>query len=476
MLPWVAGGNSVRQFEVVSQAIQHAITKGQYQAGTVLPSERITAEAHGVSRSTVRRAWRELEALGYLNWVRDSSPVVAHRSEWSGRVLPTEVGRLAPGIGPTFLGDLMQAAISPIRYNFEIGTPEPDLFPVADFHQILGELFASPAPEVFGYSPTVGLERVRRAIAEEYLARRGILAPIENILVTAGSLQGLDLLTRLWVRPGDLIVTESPTFAGALHVFHAHGAKILGIPMDASGIRTDLLTSLCRNLSPRLVYVQPVAQNPTGATLAAERRQALIDWAVKTGVPIIEDDAYGFLAGSDTPSLMTLSAAAPIVHLNTFSKVLAPGLRVGVVVAPPDVIRQLVALKQLSDLHTATLSQLVVEGWLRLGQVDRHIRRAQLLYGTRLKTATKFLARDQTLNLFLEPQQGFYLFARLPHGLRSQPLHHLARSREVLFAVGDPFSPAQDMPDWIRISVSARPVAQIEVGLRRLVRLVQDQT
>lgn len=461
---------------MVSQEIQQAIKGGRYDAGTVLPSERLTAEAYGVSRSTVRRAWRELEALGYLNWVPDSSPVVAHRSEWSGRVQRTEVGRLAPGIGPTFLGDLMQAAISPIRYNFEIGTPDPDLFPVEDFHQILGELFSKPTPEVFGYSPTVGLERVRRAIAEEYLARRGILTPIENILVTAGSLQGLDLLTRLWVRQGDLIVTESPTFAGALHVFHAHGAKILGIPIDSEGMRTDLLASLCRNVSPRLVYVQPVAQNPTGATMAAERRQALVDWAVKRGVPVIEDDAYGFLAGPDKPSLMTLHANAPIVHLNTFSKVLAPGLRVGVVVAPPDVIRQLVSLKQLSDLHTATLSQLVAEGWLRLGQVDRHIRRAQVLYGTRLKTATKFLTREQTLSLFLEPQQGFYLFARLPHGMRSQPLHQLAAIRELLFAVGDPFSPAQDMPDWIRISVSARPVAQIEVGLRRLTRLIQDQS
>ncbi len=210
--------------------------------------------------------------------------------------------------------------------------------------------------------------------------------------------------------------------------------------------------------------------------MTAERRQALIDWAVKMGVPVIEDDAYGFLAGPDKPSLMTLRADAPIVHLNTFSKVLAPGLRVGVVVAPPDVIRQLVSLKQLSDLHTATLSQLVVEGWLRLGQIDRHIRRAQVLYGTRLKTAIKFLTRDRTLSLFLEPQQGFYLFVRLPHGLRSQPLHQLAGARDVLFAVGDPFSPAQDMPDWLRISVSARPVAQIEVGLRRLVRLIQDQS
>lgn len=182
----------MRQYERVSQEIQNAIEGGRYAVGTVLPSERHAAEAHGVSRSTVRRAWRELEILGYLNWVRDSSPVVAHRSEWSGRVPRTDVGRLAPGIGPTFLGDLMQAAISPIRYNFEIGTPDPDLFPVEDFRHILGELFSNPTPEVFGYSPTAGLKRVRRAIAEEYLARLGIHTPIQNILVTAGSLQGLD--------------------------------------------------------------------------------------------------------------------------------------------------------------------------------------------------------------------------------------------------------------------------------------------
>ena len=464
----------MRQFEIVSQGIQHAIHNGRFGAGTTLPSERLTAQEYGVSRSTVRRAWRELEATGYLIWLEDSSPIVAHRSEWSRRVERTDVGRLASNLGPTFLGDLMQAAVSHIRYNFEIGTPDPDLLPMADFHHILGELFSSPASEVFGYSPTIGLERVRRAIAEEYLSRRGLCPPIDQILVTAGSLQGLDLLTRLWVRPGDLVVTESPTFAGALHVFRAHGARILGIPMDPFGLRTDLLESQCRSLSPRLIYVQPVAHNPTGITMAPERRQALVEWAMKTGVPIIEDDAYGFLAGPDNPSLMTVNPAAPLVHLNTFSKVLAPGIRVGCVVAPHDVIRQLASLKQLSDLHTGTLSQLVAEGWLRQGQVDRHIQRAQTLYGSRLKAATNLLVRDNTFRLFAEPRQGFYLFVRLPHGMRAQALHQPARDREVLFAVGDPFSPAQDMPDWIRLAVSARPVTQIETGLRRLLRLVHD--
>lgn len=465
---------ATRQYEAVAHAIAENILQGHFSIGSKLPPERATAGQYAVSRSTVRRAWRELEAMGYIMWSDQSTPIVVRPPQWPQRVERSAAGRLAYDTSPTFLGDLMQAAVSSARYNFEIGMPDPDLLPIQDFQQILRELFSYPSREVFGYSPTLGLERVRRAIVEEFIMRRGFSVPPANVLVTAGSLQGLDLLTRLWVRRGDVIVTESPTFAGALHVFRSHGAEVIGIPIDSSGIRVDVLESSLRTIQPRFVYVQPVGQNPTGVTMSRERQAQLMGWAKKSGVPLVEDDAYGFLAETGAPPLSADAVGVPIVYLNTFSKILAPGIRVGFLTAPSDLIRQLVSLKQLSDLHTGTLSQLVAEGWLRQGRVDAHIQRARTVYGARLKTVSKVLKSVSELTPFAEPSHGFYVFAQLPAGISAQRLHNRASERDILFAPGEPFSPQGDFSQWIRLAVSAQPTAQIETGIRRLARLIDD--
>ncbi len=397
--------------------------------------------------------------------------MVIGRPQWPVRAERSAVGRITTELGPSFLGDLMQAAVSSARYNFEVGMPDPDLLPVQEFQQILRELFSSPARDVFGYSPTLGLQRVRQAIRDVYLAGRGLQPKLEEVLVTAGSLQGLNLLTRLWVRAGDVVVVESPTFAGALHIFRAHGATVVDVPVDQFGMRTDLLPQLLHGRpTPRFLYIQPVGQNPTGVTLSAERRQVLVTWANATGVPIVEDDAYGFL--SDVLPLAAQDPSLPLVYLNTFSKILSPGIRVGCVVAPADLIRQLVSLKQLSDLHTGTLSQLVVEGWLRLGNVDAHIARSRSVYGARLKTAEKVLSKFPRLNLYATPSHGFYLFVQLPSGLKAADLQNEAAKQELLFATGDPFGVGRKFSQWMRLAVGAQPVAQIETGLWRLARLV----
>lgn len=464
----------MRQYELIVRDIQEAIEHDRLARGSRLPSERQSALFYRVSRSTIRRAWQELEARGYVSWGEQSAPLVIGQPQWPERAERSSVGRLAPDVQRGFLSDLMQAAVSPVRYNFEIGMPDPDLFPVLDFQQILRELFTNPSRDVFGYSPTAGLDRVRHAIREEFLGRRGLHPPVEEVLVTAGSLQGLDLLTRLWVRPGDLVVVESPTFAGALHVFRSHGARVVGVPVDEAGIRADLLPTLLHGLPrPRFLYVQPVAQNPTGVTMSQERRRLLLAWVRTSGVPVVEDDAYGFL--SDVPPL-AVDRSVPLVYLNTFSKLLAPGIRVGCLVGPSDLIRQLVALKQLSDLHTSTLSQLLAEGWLRMSDVDLHISRARTIYGARLKTAHKVLADLPHLTPYAAPAMGFYVFAQLPPDVSLSHLHQQAANQDLLFAPGEPFGiEPSDFGQWIRLAVGSQSTAQIETGLRRLARLIERE-
>ena len=462
----------MKAYQRIADQIRQIIEEGSLNPGDPLPSERQTAERYGVSRSTIRRAWQDLESMGYITWVDQSSPTVVGPSAWPQKVERSSMGRVAPTAQPGFLSDLMQAAVSPARYNFEIGMPDPDLLPVADFQRIMHELFSYPSRDVFGYSPTTGLTRVRQALREEYLARRQFEPALDQILVTAGSLQGLDLLTRLWVKPGDIVITENPTFAGALHVFRAHGAQVVGVPIDAEGIQMDLLDAAARrHPRPKFVYVQPVAQNPTGVSLGPARRRLLLEWARDSHIPIIEDDAYGFLSGHPP---LAATPGAMVVYLNTLSKILSPGIRVGCLVAPPDLIRQLVSLKQLSDLHTSTLSQLVAEGWLRMGDVDTHISRARTIYASRLKTALKVLEATRVLTPFTTTGLGFYLFARLETHTSVNYLHQEGSRQDLLFAPGEPFGagPA-DFRQWIRIAVGAQPAAQIETGLRRLARLVE---
>ncbi len=462
----------VKAYQQVANQIRLVIEEGSLNPGDALPSERQTAERYSVSRSTVRRAWRELESMGYIAWADQSSPTVVGPSAWPQRVERSAMGRVSSTSQPGFLSDLMQAAVSPARYNFEIGMPDPDLLPVADFQRIMHELFSYPSRDVFGYSPTSGLNRVRQALREEYLARRQFDPALDQILVTAGSLQGLNLLTRLWVNPGDVIVTENPTFAGALHVFRAYGAHIVGIPIDGEGLQVDLLDAVVRRgPRPKFLYIQPIAQNPTGVSLSPARRRLLLEWASESRLPIIEDDAYGFLSGSPP---LAATPGSRVVYLNTLSKILSPGIRVGLLVAPPDLIRQLVSLKQLSDLHTSTLSQLVAEGWLRMGDVDTHISRARAIYASRLKTALKVLEMTRVLSPFTKSGLGFYLFARLETETSTNFLHQEGSRQDVLFAPGEPFGagPA-DFRQWIRIAVGAQPTAQIETGLRRLARMVE---
>ena len=467
-------------YKQVAASLRRAIEDGVLAIGSRLPAERRLAEVLHVSRTTVQAAYQELVSLGYVGPRQGSGTFVRARPEWS-----SPLRRSGPryrfanrnfSVGNTFMLDLMQAASEPVRYGFETGGADAELVPLRELMAVAEDLFSHSAIEWVSYSPTSGSARLRRAIVQGLLPLRGLTGvDVDAIMILAGSMQGLDLIAKLFLDPGDAVIVENPTFPGAVQVFQAYGARLVGVPVDEGGLIVDALMEALRHWHPKLIYVQPTLQNPTGATLDPDRRRQVLALAGDFGVPLVEDDAYGLLAGRQGPApLKATDQGGHVIYLGTMSKILAPGLRVGYLVAEPPLVRRLTHIKQLADLHTSTVSQLLIEGWLTVGDVPAHLERCRKVYGQRLKTALSVVKASTILHPYLLPTGGMYLFCRLQGGLSAAALRARSPERGVIFAPGDAFCVEQGFADHLRLCFSTVDAAGVRVGLERLVRLAEE--
>jgi len=254
--------------------------------------------------------------------------------------------------------EILKVTERPEILSFAGGLPAPEAFPVAELARAHAEVFAREGAAALQYSTTEGFGPLRAWVAER-MRRRGLSISPEQVLITSGSQQGIDLVARILVDPGDAVVVESPSYLAALQVFAAHEASFVTVGSDEHGMRVDQLERALKRARPKLVYLVPTFQNPKGTTLALERREQLARLAAEHGVAVLEDDPYGELrySGAELPAVASLDRRAPIIYLSTFSKTLAPGLRIGWVVAAEETVRALTVAKQACDLHTATLAQ-----------------------------------------------------------------------------------------------------------------------
>ncbi len=264
--------------------------------------------------------------------------------------------------------ELLKFAEMPDVISFAGGMPAPEVFPIKEFQEACVRALAENGTACLQYGSTDGYMPLKELIARRS-ARYGITVNVDNILPTSGSQQALDLLGRIFINPGDRILVESPTYVGALQSWRTYGAEFIPVPFDEDGMITDELEARLR-AGPKFIYVLPNFQNPTGVTLSYERRLKLIELADRYGVPIIEDDPYGQLRyeGDHLPAIVVLdsqtrlqgtSYSGNVIYLSTFSKTLAPGIRIAWVVAPPEIINKLSLAKQGADLHTSTFNQIV---------------------------------------------------------------------------------------------------------------------
>lgn len=324
-----------------------------------------------------------------------------------------------------------------------------------------------------------------RELIVRHSARYGINVMPENILITSGSQQALDLLGKILINPGDRILVESPTYLGAIQAWSAYGAEYVTVPMDENGMVTEELEAALRS-GPKFIYVLPNFQNPTGVTLSLERRHKLIELADRYGVPIVEDDPYGQLRyeGEHLPPVVVLDSEyrndvgcyhGNVIYLSTFSKILSPGIRLAWVVAPPEVIRKLVQAKQGADLHTATFNQIVAYEVSRGGFLDQHIKLIRKVYGERRDVMLG--AMDAYFPPGVEwthPQGGLFLWGVLPETISSADALRAAIEQKVAFVPGAPFYPTGGGQNTMRINFSYASPEKIREGIARLGRVLRE--
>ncbi len=388
-------------------------------------------------------------------------------------------------MGSSVIRELLKLTEQPDIISFAGGLPAPEVFPLEQFRQACNRVLEEFGPQALQYSTTEGYRPLREMIAR-HTRRYAVEVTPENILITSGSQQALDFIGRLFINRGDYIVVESPTYLGAIQAWNAYGAQYITIPTDEHGMIVDELEKALR-VGPKFIYVLPNFQNPGGWTLSLERRKKLVELADRYGVPIIEDDPYGQLRyeGEHLPPVVALDSqyraengkhySGNVIYLSTFSKILAPGIRLAWVIAPQEVIRRLVMAKQAADLHTATFNQMVAYEVGKGGFLDEHVKVIRRVYKERrdvmLETMDELLPAEVR---WTRPQGGMFLWVMLPKGLDAAEVLRLAIERKVAFVPGAPFHPNGGGENTMRINFSYSSPETIREGITRLAGVLRE--
>jgi 2-aminoadipate transaminase len=370
--------------------------------------------------------------------------------------------------------EILKVTERPDVLSFAGGLPAPETFPIDELAKAHADVFSREGAAALQYSTTEGYGPLRGWVAERMRAR-GITTVAEEVLITSGSQQGIDLVARVLLDPGDTVVVENPSYIAALQVFEAHDASFVTVGSDEHGMRIDQLERAIKRARPRLIYVVPTFQNPKGTTLALERREQLARLAAEHGVAVLEDDPYGELrfSGAEVPAVAALDRRSPIIYLSTFSKTLSPGLRIGWVVASAEAIRAMTVAKQSCDLHTATLAQRAVSRLLETFDYDAHVARICALYRERRDAMLEALEREFPAGTtWTRPDGGLFVWVGVREGVDTGRLLNEALREGVAFVPGAPFFARAPERNYLRLNFSNRPREVIADGMKRLAAAV----
>jgi DNA-binding transcriptional MocR family regulator len=453
------------------EIVERGVSRHDVAAGFQLPPERDLARALKVSRATVVAAYRELEARGLVRAYVGRGTFVCARPDpgsapfsWRGKV-----SAAALQSDDTTVRDLVAHAANPRVTSFAAGTPALECFPTEALQRAIDAILVRDPAAALKLGPTEGQPRFREAIAERFGGQP------ENILVLAGAQQGLDLLARCLVDPGDAVIVDRPGYLGAISSFRCAGARLVGWDIQRADL--DELEELMLRYRPKVMYVNPTHQNPTAMTLPMRARRELIELAERYRVPIIEDDTYRELSlgTPPPPSLYELDELNTVViHLNSFAKMLAPGLRLGWISAVPAIVEQLALIKQRVDPHTQNLSQLAVAELIETGAFDRHVGSLRGEHRRRRDAMVKALRQCVPGNAlrFSVPEGGLYLWCQLPRGVRAKDVNREAFRDRIVFVPGEAFYVDRGGVHEMRICYTAQPPERAEQAARSLARCI----
>jgi 2-aminoadipate transaminase len=394
---------------------------------------------------------------------------------------PPRLARRVGRLRPSTIREMLKVTQDPAIISFGGGLPAADLFPVDDISAAQDRIMKTRGAAALQYSVTDGIGELRDWVAARMRARHGVAVGPEDVVITGGSQQGLDLFARVFLDAGDVVALENPSYLGAIQAFDAYEPGYLPIASDEHGIIPDALDAALRAADPlpKFLYVVPNYENPTGNTLSAERRPQIVDICTRFGVPILEDDPYGELS-FDQPAAPPLLSGAPsgvVTYLGTGSKMVAPGLRVAWMVIPDrDLREKVVTAKQGADLHSSTYTQYVFHAYVEDdARLDAHLVRIRTTYRARRDAMLAALEREMPAHVrWNVPDGGMFLWATVGAGVDTEELFELAVRDAVVFVPGRPFYPNKERGDGMRLNFSAMPETRIAEGIARLARAVRQ--
>lgn len=370
--------------------------------------------------------------------------------------------------------------------SFAGGMPAPEVFPVQEFKEACIRVLDHNGAEALQYGATEGYQPLREMIAR-HAVTNGIQVDSDNILITSGSQQALDLLGKIFINRGDRILVENPTYLGALQAWNAYGAEYVSVPSDENGMITSELEKALR-LGPKFIYVLPNFQNPTGVTLSLERRHELVRLADRYGVPIIEDDPYGQLRfeGDHLPAVEVVDSqmrneccpySGNVIYLSTFSKILAPGIRLAWVIAPQEVIAKMVQAKQGTDLHTSTFNQIVAYEVGHGGFINNYVTKINDCYRERRNVMLDCLEEHMPASaVWTRPEGGLFLWVTLPEQVNTTDMLAEVLKENVAYVPGAPFFANGGGYNTMRLNFSNSKPEMINEGIARLGKVLRKHT
>lgn len=372
--------------------------------------------------------------------------------------------------------EILKVTAMPDVISLAGGLPAPEVFPVEEFRQAFERVLTERGAVALQYGPSEGYQPLREFLAER-LRRFGTRCSADNILITNGSQQALDLIGKVFLNPGDKVLLEKPSYLGAIQAFDSYQASYVVVPMDENGMVTEGLDEILSRERVKFIYALPNFQNPSGRTMSLERRRQLVEIATRHNVPIVEDDPYGELRyeGRDLPSLKSMDTADIVIGLGTFSKILAPGLRLAWMVLPDELFDMVLLAKQPADLHTSTISQMAVWEVCKDGFVDRHIEKIKAVYRERRDVMLDALEAYFPRNArWTKAEGGMFVWAELPEEIDTRELLiEAVQEQKVAFVPGQSFHTDGSGQNTMRLNFSNVTPERLRIGIERLGRAIE---
>lgn len=378
------------------------------------------------------------------------------------------------GLAPSAIREILKATQNPDIIPFAAGNPDAAAFPMEEVQKISAEIFANEPVTALQYGVTEGYTPLRNRLTKFIKDKYNIGRDFDSLIISSGAQQVMDLTTKALCDLGDTVICECPSFIGSLNCFRSYGCKLAGVPVEADGMNIEALENAIKNAhNPRFIYTIPNFQNPSGVTMSLEKRKAVYELAKKYGLLILEDNPYGDLrvSGEDVPSIKSMDEDGIVIYAGSFSKLLAPGIRVGYICAPAPIVAKMTVGKQAADVHTPVFSQMLVDKWMDKYDIDAHIQKIRGIYREKLNLMCDLI--DSELGDFVKyvrPEGGLFVWCELPENVDMLEFVKECIAEKVAVVPGSAFMINDEKTNCIRLNFSTPSNEKIVEGMKALGR------